>query len=101
MPGLGNELIDIILFVVAVPQLFVTVYIIVSVPAITPVTIPASTEALVFVADHVPPIEPSVKVIDAAGQTVDKPLIIPAFGRGFTVTIFDAVTVPQELVIVY
>ena len=70
-------------------------------PAVIPVTIPASIVALPFEADHVPPTDASVKVIEAAGQTTDNPAIIPALGNGLTVMIFDAVAVPQELVTIY
>ena len=72
------------------------------VPGIIPVTRPDvfTVATLVAVLLHVPPVTTSVKFIVAEGQTVDRPVIAPAFGAGSTVMIAVAATVPQLLVTV-
>ena len=57
----------------------------VSVPAKTPVTTPLETVAFALAVLHVPPLAASLRVILAPTQTLATPLIIPAFGSGFTV----------------
>ena len=42
----------------------------------------------------------SLKVVVAAGHTVNVPVIVPALGTGFTVTIVVATAVPQLFVTV-
>ena len=64
---------------------------------------PVTTPALVIVAIavdkllQVPPTAPvtSVNVICAPEHTLSKPVIAPAFGKGFTVTACVAVALPQ------
>ena len=71
-----------------------------SVPAVTPVTMPVllTTVAMVlFVDDHTPPVMPSLSVMDASSQTVDKPDMVPADGNGFTVMVADAYPDPHVL----
>ena len=72
----------------------------VSAPAVTPVTTPPETVALILLLLHVPPVTPSVKVIAEPAHTLDAPVILPAFGVGFTVMVLVTVAVPQLLVIV-
>ena len=84
----------------AIPQLLLTVYDIVSIPAVTPVTIPPATVALPLLALHVPPGAASVSVRVVPVHTLVPPMIAPASGSGFTVVILIAVAVPQLLVTV-
>ena len=98
VPAVVVLLMVITLVAVAVPQPFVTVYNTVSKPAVTPVTRPAATDALPFVALHVPPAIASVSVMFAPGHTDDKPAIVPAVGSGLIVITEVAVAVPQLLV---
>ena len=72
----------------------------VSNPALTPLTTPPATVALVFEALHTPPLAASVRVILAPTQTDDAPLILPASGVGLTSIVFVATAVPQLLVTV-
>ena len=80
----------------------VTVYEIVVVPALTPVTTPlASTVAFdVETEVHVPPPAASAKLVVEPAQTMAVPVIVPAIGIGLTVTICVPATVPQLLVTV-
>jgi hypothetical protein len=70
---------------VAVQLPGVSVYIILTLPAVLPVTtpVPAPTEALPLLALHVPPVVASARVVVAPVQTVDAPVI--AAGVTFTV----------------
>lgn len=85
--GSGSGLTVITLVVVATPQPLVTVYTIVSTPAVTPVTIPeASTVATrVLVLLHTPPVTEPVTVMVLPAHTAVGPDIVPAVGNGFTV----------------
>jgi len=83
----------------AVPHGPVTAYEIVTVPALTPVTMPPETVAQVLLALHVPPAVASVSVMVAPATTVDGPVI------GLTVvvlivTVFVAAALPQPFVTV-
>jgi hypothetical protein len=90
---------EIVYVATAVPQLLVTVYNMVSIPADTPVTNPPLvTVAVPLLALHTPPVAASVSVADVPIVTVDTPDIVPAFGIGLTVTACVAVAVPQPLV---
>ena len=68
----------------------------------TPITTPVDefTDAMVAsLVLHVPPLSPLlVKVACEPIHTVEAPLTVPAFGRGFTVIICDALGEPQLLV---
>ena len=87
---------------VSVPQLLVTVYIIVSKPALMPPVTPVdSTTALPLVALHVPPAMPLlVKGMPEPIQTLPLPEITPASGNGLTVTLRVAAVAPQPVVTV-
>ena len=73
------------------------------VPADTPVTIPvALTVARAGIEElHAPPPTPLLNEVVAVGQTVAVPVIVPAFGKRFTVNIIDVAAVPQLFVTVY
>ena len=68
-------------------------------PAAIPLTIPeASTVANVASALlQVPPVAASLNDVVAAAHTVAVPVIVPASGNGFTVTIIESTAVPQLL----
>jgi hypothetical protein len=72
----------------------------VSTPAVVPETTPPATVALLLLALHAPPAAASVNVIDEPTQTVDGPVMLPAFGNELTVMVFVAVAVPHPLVTV-
>ena len=80
------------------PHVFVTVYIILSIPATTPVTKPHETVAFVLLVLHAPPATISVKAIDAPTHTLDSPVIMPAEGSVITVIVFIEVATPHEVV---
>jgi uncharacterized MnhB-related membrane protein len=98
VPAFGNGLIVIFFVTLAVPQLFVTVYEIVAVPAANPFTSPdVPIEAIVgALLVHEPPATALLKLRTDPTHTVDAPLMAPAFGNGLTVTtvvVVPAVTV--------
>ena len=65
-------------------------------PATTPVLLTVATDVLLLV--HVPPVAPSVRVVEEPAQTVLLPLIVPESGNGLTVTGTLATAIPQLLV---
>ena len=73
-------------------------------PASTPVTTPVLPTVAMIIALllQVPPASPvrSVRFVVAPGQTVNVPVMAPAFGAGLTVTIAVAARVLQILVTV-
>ncbi len=87
---------------VAVPQLLVAVYEMVTVPAVTPLTTPEAfmVAIAVLLLVHVPPATASDKVTVAPVHSVEVPVIVPALGAGLTVTVSTALAEPQVLVIV-
>ena len=79
-----------------VPQLLVTVYCMVSTPALIPPATPVErTMAVPLVALHVPPLPVVVSGVPEPIHTVPEPEIVPAPGKGLTVTAVVAATVPQ------
>jgi len=94
-PAYGNGLMVITFIAADVPQVFVTVYLIVSKPGDTPVIIPPIIDAVALVQLHMPLGEASDKVMVDAGQTVDGPVIEPADGNGFTVIVSVVASVLQ------
>ena len=73
------------------------------VPTAIPVTIPDDEPIVAIDGDidvHTPLPAPSLSVVEADGHTDGVPLILPAFGSGFTVTTTVAAAVPQLLVTV-
>ncbi len=99
-PAFGAGLTVTIAVAAAVPQLLVTVYDMVDVPAATPVTTPVALTVATPVDTelHTPPIAASVKLVVVVGQTTRPPVIVPATGAGLTVTTAVAAAVPQLLV---
>ena len=98
-PAIGEGLTVIAYLAVALPQVFVNVYTIVSMPAEIPVTTPVG-ETVAMPVDTllqliVPETEVSASVMLAPGHTESGPEITPAFGSGFTVTRVVVVAVPQ------
>jgi hypothetical protein len=82
-PTIGLTVVFTVIVLVAtpVPQLLVTTYDIVTVPAVIPTTVPEElTVALVLLALHDPPDTGLVNVIESPVPTVDGPLIMPASG---------------------
>jgi hypothetical protein len=87
--------------VVAAPQLPVTEYDIVAVPAAMPVTMPdALTEATDEDELHVPPLTDEPNVVDAPVHMAALPVIVPADATELTAMLWVAVAVPQLLVTV-
>jgi hypothetical protein len=84
----------------AVPQELLTVYLMVSVPGVTPETIPPATVALPLLLLHMPPLTVLVIVTDVPIHKLDTPVRVPAFGDALTVMTFIALAVPQLLVTV-
>ena len=66
-------------------------------PAVTPVTTPPATVAAVLLLLHTPPGTLSDKVALELTHTPDAPVIVPAFGDAFTVTVFVVVASPHPL----
>jgi hypothetical protein len=84
-PALGAALITTVWVATSVPQVLVTAYMIVSMPAVTPVTVVPATLALVLDALQVPPVAVDDKVMVAVSQTEIGPEIVPACGTALTV----------------
>ena len=71
------------------PLPFVTVYVIVADPAVTPVTTPVADTVATAVLDedHVPPVVALAIVVVDPAHTVVAPVIAATVGNGFTVTV--------------
>lgn len=101
VPAAGRGLMVTGAVATAVPQPFVTEYVIEAYPADTPLTIPPLTEATDELLElHNPPEDASVNVIVEPIHAEEPPTIAPATGRGFTVTILVASALPQPFVTV-
>jgi hypothetical protein len=89
VPGTGSGFTVIGYVADDTPHELVTVYDMVDVPKLIPVTIPVGdTVALLLLAIHVPPVAPlAFNIIPEPSHTVLGPLIVPAFGVGTIVTI--------------
>src|SRR5947209_20620937 len=85
------------------PHPLVTVFLIVTKPADTPVTTPASTPVPSPLSDelHTPPAVALAKVIVLPSHTAVAPLIAATVGNGFTVTRSEERRVGKEWVTVY
>lgn len=98
-----GELTVIAAFATPVPQELLSVYFMVSIPEDTPVTVPAllivAIDALPLL--HIPPDDASFKVSVEPTHTVALPVIVPAYGAVFTITVKELVPLPQELLTVY
>ena len=83
----------------SVPQVFVTLYMMVSVPALMPVTFPAVTLAVILLLSHEPPVAVSVSKADEPAHTVaDELVILPATGKGVMVIGYNVESLPQVFV---
>lgn len=74
----GSGLTVIVFAAISVPQLFVTVYLMIDVPAEIPVTTPPATTAAAVLLLHIPPVAISVNVIGVPIQIAPGPVIVPA-----------------------
>jgi hypothetical protein len=103
VPALGAGLMLIVCVATAVPQKLLTVYIIVSMPGVIPVTRPLVLliVALPFVAVHTPPGDVDVNVTGALVHTSVGPDIVPAVGIILIAMGLMATAVPQLLVALY
>ena len=74
----------------------------VAVPAATPVTVPVLPTVVTVVAVllHAPPVVASLNPVVDPAQTIAVPVIVPADGKGLTLTTLIAAAVPQPLVTV-
>lgn len=72
---------------IADPHMLVTVYLIVSTPAATPVTIPVdpTVASVVLALLHAPPVVASASIIVSPAHTDDPPVMLPATGKALTV----------------
>ena len=98
LPALGNRFTVTIAVAAAVPQLLITVYEIIEVQVVAPVTRPdveltVATPLLTLL--QVPNPTPSLSNVAVAGHILSEPVITPAFGVGLTVTTTLATAVPQ------
>ena len=102
VPAAGEGLTVITWVAAAVPQPLVTVYDMVVVPDVRPITIPEAftVATTVLVLLHTPPLVASVKVVDELAHTLTVPMIVPADGKGLTVTTWVAAAVTLPLVTV-
>jgi hypothetical protein len=92
VPAFGSGFTVIDLVADTLPQLLVTMYEIIAVPAATPVVIPVEpTVAIPMALElHTPPVVALLRAIVAAAHTADAPVIVPALGNGFTVIVLVA-----------
>ena len=102
VPAAGSGLTVTTTVAAAVPQLLLTVYEIVAVPAVTPVTTPEVpiVATPVGILLHAPPPAASVSAVVAVAHTIGVPVMIPAEGMAITVTTVVAAVVPQLLLTV-
>jgi hypothetical protein len=80
-PASGSGFTERVAVVAILPQLLLTLYIIVSTPADTPVVTPLKTFADVLLLLHKPPAERSDNVIVEPGHTFTGPAMVPAIGN--------------------
>jgi hypothetical protein len=102
VPGAGSGLTVTTIVAAAVPQLLVTVYDMIVVPADTPVTVPEELTVAIAVSVllHAPPGAASLSDVVDSAHTVAVPAMLPATGNAFTVTNVVATAVPQLFVTV-
>ena len=94
VPGSDDMFTVIVIVAVAVPHVLVTTYLIISEPAETPVTMPEEEPTVataVLLLLHTPPVTLSDKVMVEPIHTPERPVIVPAFGDGFTVRVLVAI----------
>ena len=100
IPASGNGAIFTILLVALVPQLFEKKYVIVSIPADSPVIRPPDMDAVPLLVFHKPPATLSVNsVVAPPAHTVDRPVIASgSSGNGSIEMTFSDEVVPQLFV---
>ena len=103
VPATGIAITVTVFEAIALPQLAVTVYMMVSMPPPVPVTMPVvptvAMEVLLLL--HVPPGTGSVRVIVAPSHTLPGPEMVPAERNVPMFTVIVATEVPHTLVRVY
>ena len=101
-PASGRPVTIIIAFVLAAPQLLVTVYITFATPEVTPVTFPkASTEAIAAASViHTPSFTVWFSAATSPTHIPAAGVIAPASGRAFTLITVVALAAPQTLLTV-
>ena len=101
-PATGNGFTVTARVAVAVPQLFVTVKLIVDVPVYIPKTLPVvPTVATAVVPElHTPPAAGSLSNVPAPEHTTAVPRIDPASGMGLIVTTWVVAIMPQPFITV-
>jgi hypothetical protein len=77
-----------------VPHTLVTVYLMVSMPGVTPVTNPPDTVAFELLALQVPPVVASVSMVKVPAHTLEAPTM-GATPAATTLTVYVAATAPQ------
>ena len=102
VPGFGAAFTFKLLVVLALPQPFVTVYIMCTTPALKAFTFPEASIVAIEGASvlHAPPLSVLVNVSEVPVQATEPPFIVPASGSALTVMSRVAVAVPQLLVTV-
>jgi hypothetical protein len=101
LPTVGNGNTLNMKVLLSAPQLLVTLYLIVVVPADTALTVPVllTVATLVTLLVQVPPAEPeALSEIVPPTQVLSVPVMLPALGKGFIVMYAVAVSAPQLLV---
>ena len=105
VPAVGTVIIFTICLAVSEPQVFILLYLMVSIPSTEPVIVaddPVEVKvASVLDALHVPPVESAISVMGEPKQTDVGPLMVPAYTSALTFTVFLATADPQVLVTVY
>jgi len=102
VPALGDKTVVITWAAVAVPQLLLTVYTMVSTPGTTPLTMPPLVTVAVPVRVlHAPPLTVLLSVTGAPVHTVAGPDNVPAVSEAPMVTVRVATAEPQLLETVY
>lgn len=99
VPAKGNGLTVAVTVAATEPQLLLTKYDIVVVPADRPLTKPVLLTVAILVVPllHTPPVVASVNDVVAPAHTVDAPVIIPAMGNGLMLTVAVATAIPQAV----
>jgi hypothetical protein len=102
VPAVGRGLTVTTWVAATVPPPLVTVYDIVVVPEVSPLTTPVvpTVATTILVLLHSPPVAASASVVDEPAHTVIVPVIVPAPQAGLTVTKIVAAVVPQLFVTV-
>ncbi len=100
VPALGSALTLKVAVVLAVPQLLVTVYNILVLPAVMPATLPPvlTVATAILLLLQVPPEVASARRVAEPAHILSVPVMDPADGSGLTVTVAVSVVVPQLLV---